>query len=308
MKIANSVQALVGRTPLLDLSVYLEAHGISNVRLIGKLESFNPTSSVKDRAASFIIKAAQESGTLEEGGTLVEASSGNMGIALSALASALGYKMVVTMPETMSVERRKLMVQLGAELVLTDGALGMKGAIAEAERIAKERGGVLTRQFENQANRDAHYQATGPEIMEDIDSQVDYFVAGVGTGGTIMGAGSYLKEQNAECKLIAVEPKTSAVLSGEPGGKHGIQGIGAGFVPSIVDLSLIDEIIPVSTEDAISESQILGRTQGMLVGISSGAALKASLELAQRPESQNKTIVVVLPDTGERYLSTPLYN
>lgn len=307
--LANRLTDLIGKTPLLKADRYAREAGIpESVELLTKLECFNPSSSVKDRAAFAIIDAAVQSGALKEGGTLVEGTSGNMGIGLASVATALGYHMVVTMPETMSVERRKLMAQLGVELILTPGDQGMNGANKKAQEIAAERGAVLASQFENGANPEAHYNTTGPEIMADVEGKVDYFVAGVGTGGTLMGAGRYLKEQNADTVLVAVEPETSAVLSGNTPGKHGIQGIGAGFIPGIVNVEFFDEVISVSTEEAYEESKRFARAEGALVGISSGAALVAAKKVAQRPEVAGKRIVVMLPDTAERYLSTPLFD
>lgn len=306
--LAHRLTDLIGKTPLLKADRYAQEAGIpDSVELLTKLEYFNPSSSVKDRAAFAIIEAAVQSGALKEGGTLVEGTSGNMGIGLASVATALGYHMVVTMPETMSVERRKLMAQLGVELILTPGDQGMNGANKKAQEIATERGAVLASQFENAANPEAHYKTTGPEIMADVEGSVDYFVAGVGTGGTLMGTGKYLKEQNADTVLVAVEPETSAVLSGNAPGKHGIQGIGAGFVPGIVNVEFFDEVISVSTEEAYEESRRFARAEGALVGISSGAALVAAKRIAERPEAAGKRIVVMLPDTAERYLSTPLF-
>lgn len=306
--IAQNITELIGKTPLLDISSLAHDKGADkSTKLLAKLEYFNPSSSVKDRAALGIIRAAEKSGALKPGGTLIEASSGNTGIGLAALSAALGYKMVVTMPETMSVERRRLIEQLGAELVLTPGDKGMKGAIAEAERLEQEGKGVLARQFDNKANPLMHEKTTGPEIWEDTKGEVDVFVAGVGTGGTISGAGRFLRSKNSEIELIAVEPATSAVMSGEAPGKHGIQGIGAGFIPENMDMELINTVERVETEEAVAASQEFTKRTGALVGISSGASLHAALKLAQQEEYKGKTIVVLLPDTAERYLSTPLF-
>ena len=293
-KIAKSFVELIGKTPLLAATRFGESVG-ADANILAKLEYFNPGGSVKDRIAAAIIQAAVASGELQPGGTIVEATSGNTGIGLSAVGAALGYKVVIVMPETMSIERRKLMLGYGAQLVLTDGALGMKGAIAKAKEIV------------NQANPAIHYKTTGPEIWGDTDGAVDIFVAGVGTGGTLTGTGRFLKEQNSNVKVVAVEPKDSAVLSNGKPGPHKIQGLGAGFIPETLDTKIYDEVIQVANEDAFKTAQDFGHTQGILVGISSGAALWAAAELAKRPENKGKNIVVILPDTGERYLSTALF-
>lgn len=306
--IAKNLTELIGNTPLLQADRFAKRKGIDpSVTLLAKLEYFNPSSSVKDRAAFSIIKDAIAKGQLQPGGTIVEATSGNMGIGLASIAAAMGYKMVVTMPETMSVERQKIMKQLGVELILTPGAEGMAGAVKEANKLAEERGGVLARQFDNPANAQAHVETTGPEIWDATDGKLDYFVAGIGTGGTVMGTGKYLKSKNSNIQIVGIEPATSAVLSGKPAGKHGIQGLGAGFVPGLVDVSKIDKIMQVETEDAIKTAQEFTLTEGALVGISSGAALHAAVELITSLNLTNKTVVVLLPDTGERYLSTALF-
>ncbi len=307
MRVFKSAAELLGKTPIIEVSGFAK-HVASEAKILAKVELFNPGGSVKDRLAYAVIKDAEATGRLQPGGTIVEASSGNTGIGLAALGTALGYKVIITMPETMSVERRQLIKAYGAELVLTDGSLGMKGAIAKAEELveAKE-GAILAGQFVNAANPRIHYETTGPEIWADTEGQIDVFVAGVGTGGTITGVGTYLKERNPNIKVVAVEPSDSAVLSGNPPGPHKIQGIGAGFVPQILDTNIYDEIITVGSEDAFAAARIFGQTEGILVGISSGAALHAATLLAKRPEWKQKTVVVLLPDTGERYLSTPLY-
>ena len=307
MKIYNSVAELVGKTPLLELKNIEKKYGLK-AKLVAKLEYFNPAGSVKDRVAKFMIDDAEKSGVLKEGSVIIEPTSGNTGIGLSAIAASKGYRVIIVMPETMSVERRKLMKGYGAELVLTPGNLGMKGAILKAEELKNEiPGGVVMGQFVNPSNPKAHYMTTGPEIFEDTNGNVDYFVAGVGTGGTITGVGRFLKEKLPNVKIIAVEPATSAVLSTGVAGAHKIQGIGAGFVPEILDTKIYDEIIPVSNEDAFKFGKETGKTEGVLVGISSGAALFAAISVAKRKEAEGKTIVVLMPDTGERYLSTALF-
>lgn len=307
MKIYNSVAELVGKTPLLELKNIEKKYGLK-AKLVAKLEYFNPAGSVKDRVAKFMIDDAEKRGVLKEGSVIIEPTSGNTGIGLSAIAASKGYRVIIVMPETMSVERRKLMKGYGAELVLTPGNLGMKGAIAKAEELKNEiPGGVVMGQFVNPSNPKAHYMTTGPEIFEDTNGNVDYFVAGVGTGGTITGVGRFLKEKLPNVKIIAVEPATSAVLSTGVAGAHKIQGIGAGFVPEILDTKIYDEIIPVSDEDAFKFGKETGKTEGVLVGISSGAALSAAISVAKRKEAEGKTIVVLMPDTGERYLSTALF-
>lgn len=307
MKIYNSVAELVGKTPLLELKNIEKKYGLK-AKLVAKLEYFNPAGSVKDRVAKFMIDDAEKCGVLKEGSVIIEPTSGNTGIGLSAIAASKGYRVIIVMPETMSVERRKLMKGYGAELVLTPGNLGMKGAIAKAEELKNEiPGGVVMGQFVNPSNPKAHYMTTGPEIFEDTNGNVDYFVAGVGTGGTITGVGRFLKEKLPNVKIVAVEPATSAVLSAGVAGAHKIQGIGAGFVPEILDTKIYDEVIPVSDEDAFKFGKETGKTEGVLVGISSGAALCAAISVAKRKEAEGKTIVVLMPDTGERYLSTALF-
>lgn len=307
MKIYNSVAELVGKTPLLELKNIEKKYGLK-AKLVAKLEYFNPAGSVKDRVAKFMIDDAEKCGVLKEGSVIIEPTSGNTGIGLSAIAASRGYRVIIVMPETMSVERRKLMKGYGAELVLTPGNLGMKGAIAKAEELKNEiPGGVVMGQFVNPSNPKAHYMTTGPEIFEDTNGNVDYFVAGVGTGGTITGVGRFLKEKLPNVKIVAVEPATSAVLSTGVAGAHKIQGIGAGFVPEILDTKIYDEVIPVSDEDAFKFGKEMGKTEGVLVGISSGAALSAAISVAKRKEAEGKTIVVLMPDTGERYLSTALF-
>ena len=305
--IYTSADQLIGRTPLLELTHIEKKFGL-NARILAKLEYFNPGGSVKDRVALAMIDDAEAKGALKPGSVIIEPTSGTTGIGLASVAAARGYRIIIVMPETMSVERRQLMKAYGAELVLTEGAKGMKGAIAKAEELAKEiPGSFVPGQFVNPANPKAHFETTGPEIWADTDGQVDYFVAGVGTGGTVTGVGRYLKSQNAAVKVVAVEPKSSAVLSTGVAGAHKIQGIGAGFVPEVLDTAVYDEIIAVADEDAFRLGRELGRSEGVLVGISSGAALWAAIELAKRPESAGKTIVALLPDTGDRYLSTPLF-
>ena len=306
-KIYTSADQLIGRTPLLELTHIEAAEGLQ-AKILGKLEYFNPAGSVKDRIAKAMIDDAEASGKLKPGSVIIEPTSGNTGIGLASVAAARGYRIIIVMPETMSVERRQLMKAYGAELVLTDGAKGMKGAIAKADELAKEiPNSFVPGQFVNPANPDAHKRTTGPEIWEDTDGKVDIFVAGVGTGGTITGVGQYLKSRSPEVKVVAVEPKSSAVLSTGVAGAHKIQGIGAGFVPQVLDTRVYDEIIPVENDDAFALGKEMGRSEGVLVGISSGAALWAAIEIAKRPGSEGKTIVVLLPDTGDRYLSTPLF-
>ena len=306
-RIYTSADQLIGHTPLLELTHLEKKYGLK-ARLLGKLEYLNPAGSVKDRIARAMIDDAEAKGLLKPGSVIIEPTSGNTGIGLASVAAARGYRVIIVMPETMSVERRQLMKAYGAELVLTEGSKGMSGAIAKAEELAREiPGGFVPGQFVNAANPKAHFETTGPEIYEDTDGKVDYFVAGVGTGGTITGVGQYLKSRNPEVKVVAVEPKSSAVLSTGVAGAHKIQGIGAGFVPDVLDTKVYDEIIPVENDDAFALGKEMGRSEGVLVGISSGAALWAAIEIAKRPGSEGKTIVVLLPDTGDRYLSTPLF-
>ena len=305
--IYTSADQLIGKTPLLELTHIEKAHDLK-AKIVAKLEYFNPAGSVKDRIAKAMIDDAEAKGLLKAGSVIIEPTSGNTGIGLASVAAARGYRIIIVMPETMSVERRQLMKAYGAELVLTEGAKGMKGAIAKADELAKEiPGSFVAGQFVNPANPKAHYETTGPEIWADTDGKVDFFVAGVGTGGTITGTGKFLKEKNPAVKVVAVEPKTSAVLSTGIAGSHKIQGIGAGFVPDVLDTKIYDEIIPVDNDDAFAVGKEMGHREGVLVGISSGAALWAAIELAKRPENAGKTIVVLLPDTGDRYLSTPLF-
>ncbi len=305
--IYTSIDQTIGHTPLLELTGIEKKLGLK-ARVLVKLEYFNPAGSVKDRVAKAMIDAAEASGQLQPGGTIIEPTSGNTGIGLAAIAAARGYRMIVTMPETMSVERRKLMRGYGAELVLTEGAKGMKGAIAKAEELKVEiPGSIIAGQFVNPANPAIHKATTGPEIWADTDGEVDVFVAGVGTGGTVTGVGGYLKEQKPEVKVVAVEPAGSPVLSKGVSGSHKIQGIGAGFVPDVLNTQIYDEIVPVENEAAFETAQLVGHTEGVLVGISSGAATWAAIELAKRPENEGKTIVALLADTGERYLSTALF-
>ena len=305
--IYTSIDQTIGHTPLLELTNIEKKLGLK-ARVLVKLEYFNPGGSVKDRVAKAMIDAAEASGELQPGGTIIEPTSGNTGIGLASIAAARGYRIIITMPETMSIERRKLMRGYGAELVLTDGAAGMKGAIAKAEELkAQIPGSVIAGQFVNPANPAVHKATTGPEIWQDTDGEVDVFVAGVGTGGTVTGVGTYLKEQNPAVKVVAVEPASSPVLSKGTSGAHKIQGIGAGFVPDVLDTTVYDEIIPVENEDAFTAAQLVGHSEGVLVGISSGAATWAAIELAKRPENEGKTIVALLADTGERYLSTALF-
>ena len=306
-KIASSITDLIGNTPLLETKNFNKEFA-NGAKILVKLEYFNPAGSAKDRIAKAMVKDALDSGVIQPGATLIEPTSGNTGIGLAAVAAAWGLKLILTMPETMSVERRNLMKAYGAELVLTDGAKGMKGAIAKADELAKEiPNSFVPGQFVNPANPDAHKRTTGPEIWEDTDGKVDIFVAGVGTGGTITGVGEYLKSQNPNVKVVAVEPASSPVLSKGTAGAHKIQGIGAGFVPDVLDTTVYDEIIAVENDDAFATGRLIGHKEGVLVGISSGAAVYAALQLAKRPENAGKNIVVLLPDTGDRYLSTPLF-
>ena len=305
--IYTSAEQLIGHTPLLELTHIEAAEGLK-ARLLAKLEYFNPAGSVKDRVAKAMIDDAEAAGKLKPGSVIIEPTSGNTGIGLASVAAARGYRVIIVMPETMSVERRLLMKAYGAELVLTEGAKGMAGAIAKAEELAAQTpNSFVPGQFVNPANPAAHRATTGPEIWQDTDGQVDIFVAGAGTGGTVTGVGGYLKEQNPAVKIVAVEPATSAVLSGGKAGPHKLQGIGAGFVPDVLDTSVYDEVMPVTDEDAFAAGRMMGRKEGVLVGISSGAALHAAIQQAKRPENEGKTIVVLLPDTGDRYLSTPMF-
>ena len=306
-KIYTSADQLIGHTPLLELTHIENAESLE-AKILAKLEYFNPAGSVKDRIARAMIDDAEATGKLKPGSVIIEPTSGNTGIGLASVAAARGYRIIIVMPETMSVERRQLMKAYGAELVLSDGAKGMKGAIAKAEEIAAQMpGSFIAGQFVNPANPKAHYETTGPEIWEDTDGQVDIFVAGVGTGGTLTGTGKFLKEQNPNVKVVAVEPASSPVLSKGVAGAHKIQGIGAGFVPDVLDTKIYDEIITVENDDAFATGKLVGHSEGVLVGISSGAAVWAGIQLAKRPENKGKTIVVLLPDTGDRYLSTPLF-
>lgn len=303
----TSADQLIGKTPLLELTHIEKKYGLK-AKIFAKLEYFNPAGSVKDRIAKAMIDDAEEKGLLKEGSVIIEPTSGNTGIGLASVAAARGYRIIIVMPETMSVERRQIMKAYGAELVLTDGAKGMKGAIEKADELAKEiPNGFVPGQFVNKANPKAHFETTGPEIFSDTDGKIDFFVAGVGTGGTITGTGKYLKSKLPNVKVVAVEPKSSAVLSTGVAGPHKIQGIGAGFVPKVLDTAVYDEIIPVENDDAFAMGKEVGRNEGVLVGISSGAALWAAIELAKRPENEGKNIVVLFPDTGDRYLSTPLF-
>lgn len=305
--IYTSADQLVGKTPLLELT-HLEAKFSLQAKIYAKLEYFNPAGSVKDRIAKSMIADAEAAGKLKPGSVIIEPTSGNTGIGLSSIAAAKGYRIIIVMPETMSVERRQLMKAYGAELVLSDGSKGMKGAIAKAEELAASiPNSFIPGQFVNPANPKAHFETTGPEIWNDTDGDVDYFVAGVGTGGTLTGVGEFLKSKNPDVRVVAVEPETSAVLSTGVAGPHKIQGIGAGFVPDVLNTKIYDEIIPVSNEDAFSTGKLIGKSEGVLVGISSGAAAFAAIQLAKRPENAGKKIVVLLPDTGDRYLSTPLF-
>lgn len=306
-KIYKSADQLIGNTPLVELTKIEKELGLG-AKILAKLEYFNPAGSVKDRIAKAMIDDAEKSGKLKPGSVIIEPTSGNTGIGLASVAAARGYRIIIVMPETMSVERRQLMAAYGAELVLTEGAKGMKGAIAKAQELADEtENSFIPGQFVNEANPKAHFETTGPEIYEDTDGEVDIFVAGVGTGGTVTGTGQYLKSKKPEVKVVAVEPETSPVLSQGKAGSHKIQGIGAGFVPDVLDTSVYDEIIPVADNDAFETGRLIGRKEGVLVGISSGAAVYAAIQLAKRPENKGKNIVVLLPDTGDRYLSTPLF-
>ena len=306
-KIYTSADQLVGKTPLLEL-VHIEKSEGLEAKVLGKLEYFNPAGSVKDRIAKAMIDDAEQKGLLKEGSVIIEPTSGNTGIGLASVAAARGYRIIIVMPETMSVERRQLMKAYGAQLVLTDGAKGMNGAIAKADELAKEiPNSFIPGQFVNPANPAIHRATTGPEIWDDTDGKVDIFVAGVGTGGTVTGVGEYLKSQNPDVKVVAVEPASSPVLSKGVAGSHKIQGIGAGFVPDVLDTKVYDEVIPVENDDAFATGRLIGKSEGVLVGISSGAAVWAAIQLAKRPENKGKTIVALLPDTGDRYLSTPLF-
>ena len=306
-KIYTSAQQLIGNTPLLELT-HIEKKFNLKARLLAKVEYFNPAGSVKDRIALAMIEEAEKDGRLKEGSVIIEPTSGNTGIGLASVAAAKGYRIIIVMPETMSVERRQLMKAYGAELVLTDGAKGMKGAIAKADELAAQTpNSFIPGQFVNPANPAIHFKTTGPEIYDDTDGEVDFFVAGVGTGGTVTGVGEYLKSKKPSVKVVAVEPETSAVLSTGVAGAHKIQGIGAGFVPEVLNTKVYDEIIPDSNEDAFEIGKLIGKSEGILVGISSGAATKAAIEVARRPENEGKTVVVLLPDTGDRYLSTPMF-
>lgn len=306
-KIYKSADQLIGNTPLVELTKIEKELGLE-AKILAKLEYFNPAGSVKDRIARAMIDDAEKSGKLKPGSVIIEPTSGNTGIGLASVAAARGYRIIIVMPETMSVERRQLMAAYGAELVLTEGAKGMKGAIAKAQELADEtENSFIPGQFVNEANPKAHFETTGPEIYEDTDGEVDIFVAGVGTGGTVTGTGQYLKSKKPEVKVVTVEPETSPVLSQGKAGSHKIQGIGAGFVPDVLDTSVYDEIIPVADNDAFETGRLIGRKEGVLVGISSGAAVYAAIQLAKRPENKGKNIVVLLPDTGDRYLSTPLF-
>ena len=306
-KIYTSADQLIGKTPLLELTHIEKREGLQ-ARILAKLEYLNPAGSVKDRIAKAMIDDAEKKGLLKEGSVIIEPTSGNTGIGLASVAAARGYRIIIVMPDTMCVERRQLMKAYGAELVLTEGAKGMKGAIAKAEELAAQiPGAFIPGQFVNPANPETHRLTTGPEIWEDTDGQVDFFVAGVGTGGTVTGVGEFLKSKNSDVKVIAVEPSSSPVLSKGTAGAHKIQGIGAGFVPEVLNTAVYDEVIPVENEAAFATGKLMGKAEGILVGISSGAALFAAIELAKRPENKGKTIVVLLPDTGDRYLSTPLF-
>ena len=307
-RIYESATELVGHTPLLRVSNYAKAQGITDTTLLAKVELFNPAGSVKDRIALSMIEDAEKKGVLKPGATIIEPTSGNTGIGLASVAAAKGYRTILTLPETMSVERRNLLKAYGAELVLTEGPKGMKGAIAKAEELQKEiPGAVILGQFDNPANPAAHAATTGPEIWEDTDGKVDIFVAGVGTGGTVTGIGTYLKSKNPKIQIVAVEPADSPVLSGGQPGPHKLQGIGAGFVPSVLNTQIYDEVFTVTTEEAFSTGRLIAHKEGILVGITSGASLYAATELARRPENKGKTIVTLLPDSGDRYLSTPMF-
>ena len=307
MRIFKTASELIGRTPLMELS-NIEKDEKLSANIFAKLELFNPAGSIKDRVAKAMIEDAEEKGILKEGSVIIEPTSGNTGIGLASVAAAKGYKLIITMPETMSVERRKLIASFGAELVLTDGSKGMNGAIEKAEELSREiPNSIVAGQFVNPANPKAHFDTTGPEIWEDTDGQVDILVAGVGTGGTITGIGEYLKSKNPDIKIVGIEPTDSPVLSGGKAGAHGLQGIGAGFIPEILNTEIIDEIITVSTNEAYEASRMMAKREGVLVGISSGAALHSALLLAKKPENKGKNIVVILPDTGDRYLSTDLF-
>ena len=306
-KIAKKLTDLIGNTPLLELGTYRDENKLE-ANLIAKLEYFNPLGSVKDRVANAMIETAIKEGKINKDTVIIEPTSGNTGIGLAFVTATKGLRLILTMPETMSIERRRIVSALGAEVVLTPGVEGMKGAIAKAEALKEEYGNAfIPQQFENEANPKIHFETTGPEIWRDTDGKVDIFVAGVGTGGTVTGIGKYIKSQNPNAKIVAVEPATSAVLSGHKPGSHKIQGIGAGFVPKVLDLDIVDEIIPVENEDAFNASRAVAKAEGLLVGISSGASIHAATELAKRPENKGKNIVVLLPDTGERYLSTTLF-
>lgn len=306
-KIYTSVQELIGRTPLMEIRNIEREEGLE-ARVLVKLEYLNPAGSVKDRIAKNMIEDAEEKGLLKPGATIIEPTSGNTGIGLAAIAASKGYRLILTMPETMSVERRNILKAYGAEIVLTEGARGMTGAIEKAEELSKEiSGSFLTRQFENPANPETHRKTTGPEIWEDTDGKVDIFVAGVGTGGTITGTGEYLKSKNPQVKVVAVEPSDSPVLSGGAAGPHKLQGIGAGFVPKALNTQIYDEILTLGSEESFAAAKLLAHKEGILVGISSGAALHGAIEIAKRPENKGKTIVVILPDSGDRYYSTPLF-
>ena len=308
MKIYNSISELVGRTPLLRLNNVEKENGLS-AKLLAKIEYLNPAGSVKDRAALEMINDAERSGRLKKGGTIIEPTSGNTGIGLAAIGASRGYKVIITMPDTMSRERQLLMTAYGAELILTDGALGMAGAIDKAEELAKDiDGAIIAGQFSNPANADAHRKTTGPEIWEDTDGKVDIFVAGIGTGGTITGIGEYLRSKNPDIKIVGAEPADSPVLSGGKAGAHKLQGIGAGFIPEVLNTSVYDELITVTSEEAYSAGREIAQREGILVGISSGAALSVAKKIAARPENKGKTVVVLLPDTGDRYLSTEMFN
>lgn len=307
--IKKNAAELIGKTPLMEAGNFAKAEGIEGASILVKLEYLNPTGSVKDRAALYMIEDAEASGRLKKGGIVIEPTSGNTGIGIASVAAAKGYRVIITLPETMSVERRNMLKAYGAELVLTDGSKGMKGAIEKAEEIQRENeGSVVLGQFDNPANAKAHLETTGPEIWEDTDGEVDVFVAGVGTGGTITGTGAYLKSKNPNIRIVAVEPKDSPVLSGGNPGPHKLQGIGAGFVPKVLDTEIYDEVMTISSEDAFAMGRTLARTEGILVGITSGAALAAAARLARRPENQGKRIVALLPDSGDRYFSTPLFS